>query len=208
MKAKRMALLTLVMIGMMIFVCGCGATKRIESTTVQNANQELNAKGADDNDEKTLEVQDGEKQQAESEQAGEDAGGGYCFTAQGVSVKVDMDMDEVAPELGEAKSVFEAPSCAGEGISYIYNYIDYEIETYPAVDGKNRIAYVTLKDDMVSTQEGIDLSMTKEDVILTYGEEYEETENAIIYEKDGMKLNFVFEENDIASIEYASSVMD
>lgn len=208
MKMKKIALLTSVMIGMMVFVCGCGATKRIESTTVQNANQGLYGEKADESDEKTLELQDGEKQQAESEQAGEDAESGYCFTAQGVSVKVDMDMDELAPELGEAESVFEAPSCAGEGISYIYNYIDYEIETYPAVDGKNRIAYVTLKDDMVSTSEGIDLSMTKEDVIHTYGEEYEETENAIIYEKDGMKLNFVFEEDDIASIEYASSVMD
>lgn len=208
MNIKRIALQTSVIIGMMLYVCGCGATKQIESTTVQNANQELNAKTVDEIDEKTLEMQGGADGLSGSGQATENAEGGYCFTAHGVSAAVDMDMDELAPKLGEPNSIFEAPSCAGEGISYIYNYIDYEIETYPAEDGKNRIAYVILKDDMVSTSEGIDLSMTKDDVILTYGEEYDEAENAIIYEKGGMKLYFIFDEDNIASIEYASSVMD
>lgn len=208
MKIKRMTLLASVIIGLVLCVCGCGSTKKIESTTIENANQELYAKNADANNEKILELKDEEGQSAESGQAKEGAEAGYCFTANGVSVYVDMDMDELAPELGEYKSIFEAPSCAGEGISYIYNYIDYEIETYPAVDGKNRIAYVILKDDMVSTSEGIDLSMAKEDVIHTYGEEYEETENSIIYEKDGMKLIFVLDGDNLASIEYASSVMD
>lgn len=208
MKIKRMTLWASVIIEMMLYVCGCGATKKIESTTVQNANQELYAKTADGNDEKTLELKDGAEGTAQSGQDEEGTGDGYCFTAQGVSVKVDMDMDELAPKLGDPNSIFEAPSCAGEGISYIYNYIDYEIETYPAQDGKNRIAYVILKDDMVSTPEGIDLSMTREDVVLTYGEEYEEAENSIIYEKDGTKLYFVFDGDDIVSIEYASPVMD
>lgn len=208
MSSKRIALLRLAIIGTILCVCGCGGTKRIESTTVENANQELYAEITDENDEKTLELQAGEKQVTEPGQAGESVEGGYCFNIQGIPVRVDMDMDELAPKLGEAKSVFEAPSCAGEGISYIYNFIDYEIETYPATDGKNRIAYVILKDDMVSTSEGIDLSMTKEEVILTYGEEYGETENAIIYEKDGMKLHFILDGDNIASIEYASAVMD
>lgn len=208
MNIKRMALQASVIIGMMLYICGCGATKQIESTTVQNANQRSNAKTADENDGKTLELQEDAEGPRQSGQTEESADGGYCFTTHGVSVKVDMDMDGLASELGEPNSVFEAPSCAGEGISYIYNYIDYEIETYPAEDGKNRIAYVILKDDMVSTMEGIDLSMTREDVILTYGEEYEEAEDSIIYEKDGMKLYFIFDEDNITSIEYASSVMD
>lgn len=133
--------------------------------------------------------------------------GGYSFDANGVAITADMDMDEVKSKIGEYKSVFDAPSCAGEGVDYIYNYGSFEIETYPSADGKNLIGFITLKDDMVSTKEGIDLSMTKADVIKAYGDSYEEAGSSVIYEKGGMKLTFVFEDDKMISIQYASSVV-
>ncbi len=131
----------------------------------------------------------------------------YYFVSGDVTVQVDADMDELIALLGESKSVFEAPSCAGEGISYFYSYASFEIETYPASDGKNRIGYIYLKDDMVATTEGIDLSMEKADVIDTYGEDYEAFDSAIIYEKEGSKLCFIFDGDQIISIEYRSAVI-
>lgn len=142
-----------------------------------------------------------------STQGADDVDAGYCFVTNGVAVFVDADMDELVAELGESKSVFTAPSCAGEGITYLYSYGSYEIETYPAEDGKNRIAYIVLRDDTVTTAEGIDLSMTKQDVLLIYGESSVEGENKIIYEKNGTKLIFLFDGEDMVSIEYASGVM-
>lgn len=130
---------------------------------------------------------------------------GYYFMSGDVKIAPDMDMDGL--KLAEAKSVFEAPSCAGEGISYLYDFGAYEIETYPAADGKNRIGYITLKNDIVATVEGIDLSMNREDVIRVYGNEYEEADNMICYEKQGAKLKFIFEGENIISIEYASAVI-
>ena len=67
---------------------------------------------------------------------------------------------------------------------------------------------IILKDDTVATPEGIDLSKTKEDVIAVYGNDYDGTDRMISYEKDGMKLNFIFDGDNIASIEYNSSVMN
>lgn len=131
----------------------------------------------------------------------------YYFVSGDVTVQVDADMDELLVVLGESKSVFEAPSCAGEGISYYYNYSSFEIETYPDADGKNCIGYIYLKDDMVATTEGIDLSMEKADVIDTYGEDYEAFDSAIIYEKEGSKLCFIFDGDQIISIEYRSAVI-
>ncbi len=131
---------------------------------------------------------------------------GYLFEINGVTLGVDMDMNELVPELGEAKSVFEAPSCAAQGTAYVYSYGSYEIETYP--DGeKNRIAYIILKDDTVATPEGIDLSKTRADIIKAYGQASEESDNRISYEKGGMKLNFIFGGDDITSIEYVSGVV-
>lgn len=129
---------------------------------------------------------------------------GYLFKINGVSVGVDMNMEDL--KLGEAKSRYEAPSCAGQGTAYVYDFGSYEIETYPE-GSKNLIAYIILKDDTVATAEGIDLSNTKADIIKTYGTGYKESDNRMTYEKDGMKLNFILNGEDIASIEYVSGVV-
>lgn len=130
----------------------------------------------------------------------------YLFEINGVTLGVDMDMNELASRLGEAKSVFEAPSCAAQGIAYVYGYGSYEIETYP--DGeKNRIAYIILKDDTIATPEGIDLSKTKADIVKVYGEASEESDGRITYKKGGMKLNFIFSGENITSIEYVSGMV-
>lgn len=131
---------------------------------------------------------------------------GYQFKVGDAVLAPDMDMDAVLPQLGEAKSVFEAPSCAGQGIGYTYDFGSFKVETYPN-EGVNYIAYIMLQNDTVSTMEGIDLSMTREDIIAAYGDGYEETEKGLVYEKDGMKLKFIFEGDAIVSIEYASAVV-
>ncbi len=134
---------------------------------------------------------------------------GYGFEINGVVLVPDMDFDAVLSQspFAEAKSVFEAPSCAGQGTSYTYDFGSFQVETYPGEEVEKAIAYIILKDDTVATMEGIDLSMTREDIIEAYGDSYTETEKGLIYEKDGMKLKFIFEGDNIVSIEYASAVV-
>lgn len=131
---------------------------------------------------------------------------GYTFRDGNYSFFPDQDMDAAAMP-PEVKSVFEAPSCAGQGTAYIYDFGSYEIETYPAADGKNVIGFITLKDDMVQTAEGIDLSKSREDIIAAYGNDYEEDAGKITYKKGNMKLNFVMDGDSIISIEYVSAVI-
>ena len=137
---------------------------------------------------------------------GQEAGKGYLFEVKGVSLGVDMDMNVLKAGLGESKSVFEAPSCAAQGTAYVYDYGSFEIETYPSGE-KNLIGYIILKDDTVATAEGVDLSRTRADIVKAYGDKYEESDNSLTYTRDGMKLKFIFNGEDIISIEYASSVM-
>jgi hypothetical protein len=153
------------------------------------------------------------------------AAGGYRFVSGGVSIGVDVDVEPIVEALGEANSVYEQPSCAGQGTSYAYTYSGFEIATYPDGDS-NLIAYILIKDDTVSTPEGIDLSMTKDDVIAAYGDGYtaegvddeadtDDANTAVIagnakltYEKDGMTLNFFFDGENLSSIEYDSGVLN
>lgn len=202
-KDKSKILQAAMILGMAICICGCGSAANTDADADQSANMQTQDVESEGN---TPKEDGGDMENSETDQSG-NVVNGYAFEINGVTVQVDMDMDELAARLGESKSIFEAPSCAGEGISYIYNFTSYEIETYPAADGKNRIGFIVLKDDTVATAEGIDLSMTKEDIIQVYGENYEENGSQITYEKDGTKLNFIYEGNNIISIEYVSAVI-
>lgn len=201
MRDKSRILRLAVILGMAICISGCGSTANTDPAVDQSSDVQTQNVG---NEGGNVEAEGNGTGTSETDST---ENIGYVFDAAGVTVSVDMDMDELAAQLGESKSIFEAPSCAGEGISYIYNYTSYEIETYPAADGKNRIGFIVLKDDTVATSEGIDLSMTKDDVIRVYGEDYEEVGSQLTYEKDGMKLNFIYEGDNIISIEYVSAIL-
>ena len=56
----------------------------------------------------------------------------------------------------------------------------------------------------MATQEGIDLASSKDDILAAYGEPSEETSSALKFEKDGMKLVFIFDGDSLISIEYDS----
>lgn len=194
---KNRILLAAVLLGAALCIGGCGnaadETKQVEAEDLTET-----AEADNTNTEEPAEAADAEAQGDVK---------GYYFMAGDVVLQGDMEFESVKEKLGEEQSVFEAPSCAGDGKDYIYNYTAYEVETYPADGGVNKIAYIVLKDDTVATPEGIDLSMTKADVIAAYGEGYEEVGDQFSYEKDGTKLNFVFDGDNIVSIEYASTVI-
>lgn len=132
---------------------------------------------------------------------------GYVFAAGSVTVGVDMDMAPIAEALGEPASYFEAASCAFEGLDKTYTYGSYQITTYPQGD-KDYISSILLKDDLVSTKEGVSLFMTEQDMIDAYGENSTQMNGATVYEKDGMRLVFILENGEITSIEYQSTVLD
>lgn len=147
----------------------------------------------------------GQDQQGETGQSGATAG--YTFVSKGVTLPVDADAAALVKALGEPKSYYEAASCAFEGLDKFYTYSGFEIDTYP-LDDKDYISLIILKDDSVTTPEGAAIGIAKDKVIETYGETYQEQGNLIIYEKGGMKLCFIIQNNSVASIEYRSCILD
>lgn len=209
MKKKKLALLTAVVLTAGILV-GCGQSGDGESVN------DLGESGSGLSSGPVSDGMPGNESAGNDNTGNENAGDGaasqadikgFGFEVNGVVLVPDMDFDAVLSQLAEAKSVFEAPSCAGQGISYTYDFGSFQVETYPGEEVEKAIAYIILKDDTVATMEGIDLSMTREDIIEAYGDSYTETEKGLFYEKDGMKLKFIFEGENIVSIEYASAVV-
>ncbi|MBE5867931.1 MAG: hypothetical protein E7293_03100 [Lachnospiraceae bacterium] len=133
---------------------------------------------------------------------------GYVFEYEGVSISVDALAEPIIKELGEPVSYYEAASCAFEGMDKMYTYNSVEIDTYPDEKGKDRISGIIFKDDMVETPEGVSLFETKDDMIKAYGEDFTDENGTLVYEKDGMKLCFILDGDEIVSIEYMTTVLD
>ncbi len=147
----------------------------------------------------------------ESKDAGtskEEAVKGYVFVYQNVTISIDAKAEAVIAALGEPVSYFEAASCAFEGLDKMYTYNSVEIDTYPDEKGVDRISNIILKDDMVETPEGVSLFETKADMVAAYGENYKDENGLLVYEKDGMKLGFILDGDEIISIEYMSTVLE
>ena len=118
-----------------------------------------------------------------------------------------MDMAIVAEQLGEPNSYFEAASCAFEGLDKIYTYASFEIETYPQ-DTADCIKSIVLKDDTVSTVEGVSIGDSEDKVRETYGVPSEESTGRLVYQKEKTNLVFVVNSGVVISIEYASMVLE
>ena len=144
-------------------------------------------------------------QQGETGQSGAIAG--YTFVSKGVTLPVDADAAALIEALGEPKSYFEAASCAFEGLDKFYSYSGFEVDTYP-LDNKDYVSLIILKDDSVTTPEGASIGISRDDVIKAYGTDFQEQGDLIIYEKGGMKLCFIMQSGNVASIEYRSCILD
>lgn len=129
----------------------------------------------------------------------------YIFTYDGMEISVNEDIESVVNKLGEPIAYYEAASCAFEGMDKFYTYSSFQLDTYPK-DGKDMVASIYFKDDLVKTTEGISLYMTKADMIQAYGEATTVNDNEYIYEKGNGCLYFILDGDEIISIEYKTKV--
>ncbi len=142
---------------------------------------------------------DKEKQSESGNVSGQDS---YVFEYNGIKMQVNEDISPAVAALGEPLNYYEATSCAFEGLDKIYTYASFQLETFPK-DGKDIIACIYFRDDMIKTKEGVSLYMTKNDMIKAYGEAAEVSGTAHTYRKGHGFLRFILNEADeIISIEY------
>ena len=190
-------LVLVLMFALVLTGCGKEKTENVgtnnQTTTVESQNTQQN-QNSENNNEK-----------ADTTKVAEPKG--YVFEYNGVKVGMDMEAAPIIAALGEADSYFEAPSCAFEGLDKTYSYGSFEIDTYEQ-NGKDYISTVFFCDDLIETPEGVCLFETKADMVNAYGENYTEEFGMLVYEKDGMKLQFILEGDEITSIEYTSTVLN
>ena len=178
---------------LMILMTGCGESEKVIDGKVSDAPGSASGAAGNAAGAQTGGTQSGSK--------------GYVFQYGGVKVSIDTDMASILEGLGEPDSYFEAASCAFEGLDKTYTYGSFVIETYPQGD-KDYVSTITLKDDAVSTAENIYIGSSLTDVTNAYGADYTEQGSMLVYQKDGMKLCFLMDNDTVTSIQYFSTVLD
>ncbi len=139
------------------------------------------------------------------DQSSEEAADAYVFTYNGVQIRMNAPADDIIAALGDGYTYFEAPSCAYEGMDKVYTYNSIVVRSY-TMDGADYIAAVELKDDTVSTAEGIRIGSSEDDVRAAYGEEGTPGTSGIEYTMGDSFISFIFENGQVAAITYTAIV--
>lgn len=132
---------------------------------------------------------------------------GYAFVSQNTSVVIGAEAEAILAALEDPASVYESPSCAFGDLDKIYTYSGFEVDTY-TLEGTEYISTVVIRDDSVTTPEGMGIGNTVEEVKAVYGEPDEEEDTILTYAKDEMKLCFLLQDGKVVSVEYRNTVLE
>ncbi|MCD7810037.1 MAG: hypothetical protein LUH02_11925 [Erysipelotrichaceae bacterium] len=128
---------------------------------------------------------------------------GYVFEYNNVEIAMNEDTSTFLDDLGEELSYYEAESCAFDGLDKTYTYSGFQLITYP-IDDEDYVSSIVLKDDTVSTPEGISIGDKKSAVEEVYGTDYEDDNGSYLYTKGDSTLQFIFEDDYITAITYTA----
>ena len=146
-------------------------------------------------------AQGSDASQATAASQGESQGSGWVFKSGDVEIAMNAPAAPIIEKLGQAKSSYEAPSCAFDGMDVVYSYAGFDLLTYTS-DGKDaKVSGVVLRDDSVETPEGLFIGSDKAAVENTYGK-MEDGANNLRITKGNCELLIILTDGAVSSIQY------
>ncbi len=125
----------------------------------------------------------------------------YSFQFNQQTMVVGEDVKTILSQLGNPKDQYSSPSCVFEGEDTVYDYGNFQLTTY-LTQGKEVLTGIYFNDDTIATKEGVRIGFTKQAMIDTYGNDYQEEYGAYTYNKGLTDLSFVIVNDIIISIAY------
>ena len=123
----------------------------------------------------------------------------WSFTAQAVTIVMGQPAGPYIGALGEPQNLFEAPSCAFDGIDRIYTYPGFQLYTFPK-DGADYVLSIQLTDDSLATEQGLYIGRALDDMLAAYGGGYEQNQGEYAYRRGPSVLAFLVEDGEIVGI--------
>ena len=130
----------------------------------------------------------------------------FSFRLSDTIIAMDENISYVITEVGEPQNVFEAPSCAFEGMDRIYEFPGgIQIFTYEK-DGSDHIHTIAIVDDtdlsIRTIEGGIRMGSSLQDVLDAYGDDYYHEADMYTYTRGLTKLSFFIEDDMVVAITY------
>jgi hypothetical protein len=132
---------------------------------------------------------------------------GFLFKAYGQEIYVCLPAAPILAALPEPDDIFEAPSCAFEGVDITYFFSGFELTTYPE-NGAEHILSVLFTDDSIATPGGVYLGGTLTDMERAYGTDHVQNGPQYIYSNGRGSLIFTFQGEHIIGIFYTMIIGD
>lgn len=123
----------------------------------------------------------------------------FSFTAKGLTFTPEENADPVINHLGDAKTIYQAPSCAFEGEDTVYAYDGFEVNT-ANYKGQEVVVGIFLTDENVSTPAGIKLGSSLEDVLAAYGDPDSDEMGQLTWVDEQCNLTIVVLGDEVTSI--------
>lgn len=106
------------------------------------------------------------------------------YTINNIKIIPGTDFSGAYKELGEPVKYTEAASCYFDGMDKVFTYDGFEVRTYPAESG-DFIQDLSISSDRFSTDKGITVGATVNEVVAAYGDNYVKTGNMYKYYEEG-----------------------
>lgn len=126
----------------------------------------------------------------------------YVYLYEEQKIAMGDDVEAAVEILGEEFEYFEAPSCAVDGVDMFYYYRNVTLVANE-IDGRKIVTGLWLLNDAVETAEGIRINSDYEEVLATYGSEYERKGDIMIYSGKNVELSIGITERKVSTLEYA-----
>ncbi len=130
---------------------------------------------------------------------------GYSFTYNNIKISLNEESTSIIKGLGEAMEEFQAPSCAFQGMDMFYVFPGFELSTYPLEDS-HYISTIDFIDDTVTTEKGLYIGSTLDDVIDKYGVGFEQSGSIYTYKSGDTSISFAINNDTVENITYAALV--
>ena len=100
---------------------------------------------------------------------------------------------------GEPNSKEEAGTCGKQGTLFRYTYSSVTVEILSS-EKESTVDYIAVNDDLVSTDKGVRIGTSRDEVIKQYGEPSADDGNNIRYNEGSFILKFGIENDKVSSL--------
>ena len=127
----------------------------------------------------------------------------YYLTYNSIDIKPGAMFSTVAISLDDYNNTHSETSDYNENTANIYEYDNFEIETFYDEDGIEKIYSIRLTNENQPTNEGVKIGDNIDNMLDIYGSDYINVDDSIyLYTIDNTNISFTIENNYIVEIVY------